>query len=120
MLVTVLVLSSTMVVATAIAGLAMRQQIRNAAEAVNSAESIFAAESGLEHQLSLSYGSEECGTPTEEATFSNGARYEATCEVEIDSVLQEKRFEIRSQGSSGDAARALQVGFTVKIPQPIP
>src|SRR3989344_5910925 len=78
MLVTVLVLSSTMVVATAIAGLAMRQQIRNAAEAVNSAESIFAAESGLEHQLSLSYGSEECGTPTEEATFSNGARYEAT------------------------------------------
>lgn len=51
MLITVLVLSGTMLGATAIAGLIMLYQIRQSTDIMNSTKAIYAADSGIEWRL---------------------------------------------------------------------
>jgi len=108
MLVTILALSGTILGATTIAGLLMLYQIRQSADAGNSAKAIYAADAGLERQLYELFKNETCDAAMR--TLFNDAVYESSCEE------MPERFLIKSQGTAGNVSRAFEA--SVAVPEP--
>jgi len=82
MLIAVLSLGGAMLAATTIAGLLILYQLRATTNSVNSSESIFAADTGIEWALFNYYCAAESGrTPCPPAapTLSNGTAIAVTC-----------------------------------------
>lgn len=117
MLITSLVLSSTLLGATTIAGLLMLYQLRQGSDIANSTKAIYAADAGIEWRLyrffkadnqSCDCSGENCAEPE----FSNGAELSTTCVANpIEGGGQEVL--IRSRGISQKNARAFEFNFTV-------
>ena len=110
MLITVLALSGTLLGATAIAGLLMLYQIRQASDIVNSTKAIFAADAGIETQLFQIFKGEPPGecrdippadSPPE--PLFNGATFRTTCKLDGSDLV------IQSVGTSGNVSRAFEV-----------
>ena len=116
MLITVLVLSGTILGATAIAGLLMLYQVRQSSDAVSSTKAIYAADSGIEWQLYKFYkapapDSQKCKTCSEsnfacpQTQFQNNASFETVC------IAQSVggNLTVKSTGFSGNIARAFEI-----------
>jgi len=121
MITTILALGGVLMGATAIAGLLMVYQIRQASDLANSTKAIFAADTGIDWGFYQYFG---CGGDPANCsahdlngfTLSNKASVEIICydenEVRVDctegpTVVR----SIRSQGSSGRSSRAFLIEF---------
>ena len=109
MVLSVVMLGGVLMSASAIAGLLMVYQIRQANDAVNSAKAIFAADTGIEWGIYMF----SRPTSTELApTLSNGASFTVTCynfsfnEVNCHNASTSI---IRSSGRSGTSQRTFQL-----------
>jgi hypothetical protein len=117
MLLTVLVLGSTVLGATTIAGLLMLYQVRQATDLGNSAKAIFAADAGIEqafYNLFKCSGEDAASTcPAEAPIFTNGASVEVICfkgQEETD-CSDAGITRIRSVGQGASAYRAFEASF---------
>lgn len=126
MLITVLALSSTILVSTAVAGLLTVFQIRQATDVVNSSKAVFASDMGLEWNL-YHFFKDDVNNPACPATCScpggaacdingkceldNKATFTASC-VSVDNGLN-KDITIKSIGTSNRSSRAFQMSFTI-------
>ena len=72
MLLTVVLLSGVVLGATAVAGILMLQEIRQAGNATDSAKAIFAADTGIEWELYKRFVNKKYSMPT----MTNGAEFE--------------------------------------------
>ncbi len=115
MLITSLVLSSTLLGATTIAGLLMLYQLRQGSDIANSTKAIYAADAGLEWRLYRFFktdrscdctNSDQCPAPA----FSNGAALQTSCSSEVGDSSQV--VTIRSTGIVQKDARAFEFNFT--------
>jgi hypothetical protein len=110
MMITVVVLGSTLLSASVIAGLLLVLQIRQGGNLAASARAFYAADGGIEWGL---YQFTKGGTLTA-PVFTNGAQSSVTCRDDtggaIDCTSSSTR-TIRSVGSSGSASRALEASF---------
>ena len=127
MITTILALGGVLMGATAIAGLLMVYQIRQASDLANSTKAIFAADTGVEWGL-YQYGpcssdpvkcdpdSGGYGYDRNGPTLTNRASIEVSCYNESENKVDcttgpaEVR-SIRSQGSSGKSSRAFLIEF---------
>jgi len=110
MLLTVILLSSAIMGAAALAGLLIIYNSRNVADVVSSGQAIFAADAGLECALYNSVQSpgtaEDCGQPpASRVRFSNGAEFE----TQTDTVGSTTT--IHSTGHSNNAARSFEASY---------
>lgn len=105
MLLTVLILSGTVIGATAIAGLLMRYQIRQTTNVVNSAKAIFAADSGLECQFYRRFQDPTSADYCQTVSLSNQSGFTTSVTEEGGQII------IRSVGEAGDVARAFEASF---------
>ena len=101
MILSVVFLGSVLFSATAIAGLLLVYQIRQANDALNSAKAIFAADAAIEWQTYKYYKSSSVGN----LQFSNGARASSTV------ITSPGKLIIRSQGFADKVTRALEAFF---------
>ncbi len=100
MLLVVIILSGTILAATAIAGLLTLQGLRQAANAGESVRALYAADTGIEWGLYRNFKNASSTKPV----LSNGAEFEVVAGVGV----------IRSTGFSNDkrsVARAFEAGF---------
>jgi hypothetical protein len=105
MLLTIVLLGSSILAASSIAGYLMLLQIRGSSDATNSTKAIFAADSGIEWGLYTTIKNPSYVKPS----FTNGANFEVT----IDSST------IKSIGSAGNVFRAFEAnlaGATSTLP----
>ena len=122
MLITVLVLSGTILGATAIAGLLMLYQIRQSTDIVNSTKAIYAADSGIEWQLYKFFKAPDpdaqkcktcaesdfaCPPPEFQNDFSLKTTFETICSVQT--VNEKPVVNVKSTGLSGNSARAFEI-----------
>lgn len=98
MLSTVLILSGTILGATAIAGLLMLYQIRQSTNIGDSAKAIYAADAGLEYEFYKKYKDELYVAPV----LTNGASF-ITSTPDASTT--------RSVGSAGEVIRAFEATF---------
>lgn len=98
MLSTVLILSGTILGATAIAGLLMLYQVRQSTNIGDSAKAIFAADAGLEYEFYRKYKDAGYIAPT----LTNGASFATTL---IGTTT------VQSVGSAGEVVRAFEATF---------
>ena len=119
MLITSLVLASTLLASTTIAGLLMLYQLRQGSDVANSTKAIFAADAGLEWRLHRFFkvdnrtcclSGEECREPE----FTNGAMVQTSCISAPEGSAQ--RVVIRSTGTAQKNARAFEFNFTSSNP----
>ncbi len=122
MLITSLVLASTLLASTTIAGLLMLYQLRQGSDVVNSTKAIFAADAGLEWRLyrffkidnrSCCLSGEQCREPE----FTNDAKVLTSCVSNPDDAGQ--AVVIRSTGLANKNARAFEFNFTSSNPSPL-
>ncbi len=104
MVLSVMMLGGLVLSVTAIAGLLLVYQIRQANDAVNSAKAIFAADAGIEWQI-YDFYNPDANLP--ELQFSNGAS--ATVNFQQDPSGE---LIIRSMGFAGNVVRALENIFS--------
>lgn len=102
MLVTVLILSGTILGATAIAGLLMLYQIRQTTNVADSAKAIFAADSGLECQFYRRFKDADSTDYCSSMVLNNEASF-STNLPDADTI--------QSLGESGQVARAFEATF---------
>ncbi len=118
MLITVLVLSGTILGATAIAGLIMLYQIRQSTDIVNSTKAIYAADSGIEWRLYKFFkapapDTQKCKTCAEsnfacpQTQFQNNSSFETACTAQLSGG--NLTVDIKSKGLSGNNARAFEI-----------
>ncbi len=114
MLITVLVLSGTILGATAIAGLIMLYQIRQSTDIVNSTKAIYAADSGIEWRLYKFFKTDaqickNCpdGGACPQPKFQNNSSFEATCVAQGGGATT--TVDVKSTGLSGNNARAFEI-----------
>lgn len=119
MLITSLVLASTLLASTTIAGMLMLYQLRQGSDVANSAKAIYAADAGLEWRLyrflkvdgrNCCVEGEQCAVPV----FSNGATVQTSCSATPEASGQS--VTIRSTGISSKNARAFEFNFTSSKP----
>lgn len=111
MLLATVVISATLLAATTLAGLLMVNQIRQSANAEQSARAIFAADAGLEHQLYQFYKeAPDCSIAPPD--FSNNSEVDTKMEREGSDVV------IKSVGTSGRASRSFLLNLG-PLDQPI-
>ena len=109
MLMTVLVLSGTILVATTIAGLLMLYQIRQSVNVSQSAQAIFAADAGLEWELYRHYRDPVYQRPS----LTNGADFTTTLIPDgITSLANVSVKSVGKAGATGQTARAFQLLFS--------
>ncbi len=99
MILSVLMLGGVLLGASALAGLLMVYQIRQANDAVNSAKAFFAADAMIEWQTYNIYTS---STPLAAPVFTSGVSGTSTI------LFPPGEIVIRSQGFSGNVTRALE------------
>jgi threonine/homoserine efflux transporter RhtA len=104
MLVSVIMLGGILASAVGIAGVLMVFQIRQSNEAAQSAAAFYAADAGLEW---ATYNGFNATAELVPPTFSNGTTVSAS------SSLVNNELRIQSIGMSGNAARALEAGYSV-------
>lgn len=121
MLMTVLALSSTILGATAIAGLLMLYQIRQSTDIVNSTKAIFAADSGIEWRLYKFFkaDSQACkncsdlsdpGGACPPVQMRNNAIFSTTCDSRIiGGPGGSQTVSIKSIGTSVNNSRAFEI-----------
>ncbi|MBI3046378.1 MAG: hypothetical protein HYY86_02485 [Candidatus Harrisonbacteria bacterium] len=114
MLITVLVLSGTILGATAIAGLLMVYQLRQSNDVINSNKAIFAADSGIEWRLYKFFKADsqickECpdGGVCPGPNFENGASFQTTCELLGGGAVP--TVKVKSTGTAGNNSRAFEI-----------
>ncbi len=118
MLITVLVLSGTILGATAIAGLIMLYQVRQSTDIVNSTKAIYAADSGIEWRLYKFFKADvqvckNCSDPLDpggacpQTQFQNNSSFESTCNAQLSGG--NLTVDIKSTGFSGNNARAFEI-----------
>ena len=113
MLITVMVLSSVILGASAIAGLLTLYQIRQSVDVVNSTKAIYAADAGLEWELYRFFKDVNVAQPV----FANGADVTLSCNatiadqggVTVESVIA------KATGQAGQTSRAFQVSFDHEV-----
>jgi len=115
MLLTVMLLSSAILGATALAALLVLFQLRQATDAKASTQAIFAADSGIEcvlfeKILSVSPGAPppnyaNCGIAPDKVNLDNGSLYTITVETSGGDTT------IKSIGRAGRTTRALEITF---------
>ena len=115
MLITSIVLSSTLLGATAIAGLLMLYQLRQGSDITNSTKAIFAADAGLEWRLYRFFKVDrscDCSDPDQcpPPEFLNGATLQTSCVSSAGDTSQ--TVTIRSTGFANKNARAFEFNFT--------
>jgi hypothetical protein len=104
LLLTVLLLSGTVLAATAVAGLLMLYQIRQTTNTADSAKAVFAADAGIDWALY-----QKLKNPVQpQPIFSNGA--------EVQVVFSPDGKLVKSTGSAGGVSRAFELRFDVFIP----
>lgn len=105
MLLTVMLLSMSMLGATALVGLLMTYQIRASIDMVSSTQAIFAADAGIECALYQNNKDENqfCGEEGNPVTLSNGATYRVS--IERIGLLD----IAKSVGQSRRTARSFQI-----------
>jgi len=105
MLLTVMLITSAILSATAISALLILYQLRQVSDIKSSTEAIFAADSGLEcllyERVKGGGNYANCGTVSD-VVLDNGASYR---------VLDEGGGFFKSVGRSGRAARAFEIGL---------
>lgn len=123
MLITVLVLSGTLLGATAIAGLLMLYQIRQTSDVINSTKAIFAADAGMEWRLYKFFKADnqtckDCpdGAACPQPVFTNGASFQSTCSEQLSGTTKTVTF--RSNGNASKNNRAFELSFTSEAPAP--
>ncbi len=123
MLITVLVLSGTLLGATAIAGLLMLYQIRQTSDVINSTKAIFAADAGMEWRLYKFFKADgqtckDCpnGAACPQPAFSNSASFQSTCSEQLSSTTQS--VTLRSNGNAFKNNRAFELSFTRQVSAP--
>ena len=99
MLLTVLILGSTILAASTIAGYLTVLKIRASSDTTNSTKAVFAADTGIEWEL-YKYIKNQPDYP--KPTFSNGASFDSFNESGI----------IKSRGQSSNIFRAFEVDFS--------
>lgn len=107
MLLTLLVIGGTLFGATTIAGTLVVYQIRQSADAANSAKAIFAADTGIEWGLYQFFHGESAGAPP---VMGNGATFTLTCLPESD-CTQASTTSMKALGVSDNVARALELSL---------
>lgn len=112
LLVTMLYVSGLILSATAIAGLLVTYQIRQAVDAATSAQAIMAADAAIERSLycyffELRSGEQEVSRCNQAGTLGNGATYSSTLSGTVtDGVLTD--FTVHARGAQGKAVRFLE------------
>ena len=125
MLLTTVMMSGVILSVSAIAGLLMLYQVRQATDAVDSSMAFYAADAGVEQTLycyftgfdiqsDVDIAADGCN---QELTLTNGASFETRFILDKPEV---NMFTIRSIGSINDAERALETIFSIKTPQASP
>ncbi len=126
MLLVVLILSSTILAATTIAGLLMLYQIRQSGDITNSTKAIYAADTGLEQQIYNLLMTGACGSNTA-LTLGNGAAYGASCRLTESTppqgcgdagIVGSETVLIQSVGDSRKNYRAFEAELSRSIPPP--
>jgi hypothetical protein len=110
MMITVVVLGTTLLSATVVAGLLLILQIREGGNLASSARAFYAADAGIEWGL---YAFTK-GTTLTTPVFTNGAQSSVTCYDAANAVTDcntSSTKAIRAVGSSGNASRALEAAF---------
>lgn len=121
MLITVLVLSGTILAATAVAGLLMLYQIRQSSDIVNSTKAVYAADSGIEWRLYKFFKVDGQKCNPDDSNFlppalANGATFQVTCDSQVAGGTES--VTMKSKGISAKNARAFEVNFTRPLPPP--
>lgn len=114
MVLTVMLLSGAVLGATAIVGLLMIYEIRNAVDIINSAKALAAADAGIQCALmkrkevqEFSTSSRNCGETTPISLSSSGARYSVTEVMDDEGVA----IGVRSTGTSGRISRSFEAAY---------
>lgn len=115
MLITSLVLASTLLASTTIAGLLMLYQLRQGSDIANSTKAIYAADSGLEWRLYHFFKVDgrtccQSGEQCREPEFTNGAKVSTSCVSTP--VGGSQSVIMRSTGIAQKNARAFEFDFT--------
>ena len=106
MLLTLLALGGTLFGATTIAGILVVYQLRQSADAGNSAKAIFAADAGIEWGLYQLFKDADAPAPT----FANEAAFKLTCLPEDDCAATSTT-HMTSLGTAKNVARALELSL---------
>ena len=114
MVLTVMILSAAVLSATAIVGLLMIYEIRNAVDVVNSAKALAAADAGIQCALmkrkevqEFSTSPRDCGESDPIQLTSSGARYSIQEIMDDDGVA----IGVRSTGTSGRISRSFEAAY---------
>ena len=114
MLLTTVMMSGVILSVSAIAGLLMLYQVRQATDAVDSSMAFYAADAGVEQTLYCYFTTTtipvEDNDCNQSGILTNGASFSTTFDLnEVD-----EEFTVRSIGSINDAERALETIFSIK------
>lgn len=116
MLLTTVMMSGVILSVSAIAGLLMLYQVRQATDAVDSSMAFFAADAGVEKTLYCYFTTTTIpvvdDTCNQSGMLTNGASFSTI----FDLNELEEQFTVRSVGSMNDAERALETIFSTQTP----
>ncbi|MBI2592627.1 MAG: hypothetical protein HYW37_00490 [Candidatus Colwellbacteria bacterium] len=114
MLLIVLILSSIIAVVAALAGLLITLQLRQVTDARQSAEAIFAADTGIECILFREFGPQatvDCPSPDTDYVFPGGGPKFRISRTYLDPVTGSETWVSVGRDSKNRIARALQIKF---------
>lgn len=108
MIMVIIMIGGLLLSATAIAGILMIYQIRQANDAASSAQAFFAADAALEWQLAVTYAGYNGNENPLNSIFTSGSLTATSTVTPIEGI----GLDFVSQGFSGNTVRALETIFT--------